>query len=234
MRKNLCHGSSLNVKWENLPSSVQFCSLSGVFICWLIDGYLLPSMRVPPLIRTMDEVREKLDLLKALDDIEFAVRVLKQEQNTSENILDTHYRQLKCDIHPLGEEEPMYDVSVCAVFFLFFLFSLQCRNLSGTRVSYSVFKINSTDLLYCQFFPKLPIQIDDWGCNIQFCWFNTTFIIVPDITFVRPTNQSCLEHLTNKWAPCSSCFYLPDTASLPANQPWVYSQLVYAGIVGYI
>ncbi|VDP89734.1 unnamed protein product [Echinostoma caproni] len=67
-------------------------------------------MRVPPLIRTMDEVKEKLDLLKSLDDIEFAVSVLKQEDVSKENILDIHYRQLKCDIRPMDEKEPMYDV----------------------------------------------------------------------------------------------------------------------------
>ncbi|TPP58726.1 Poly [ADP-ribose] polymerase [Fasciola gigantica] len=82
----------------------------GVKNSHVLIAVALSSMRVPPLIRTMDEVKEKLDLLQALDDIEFAVRVLKQEHKTSENILDVHYRQLKCDIRPLDEKEPMYDI----------------------------------------------------------------------------------------------------------------------------
>ncbi|CAH8288464.1 unnamed protein product [Heterobilharzia americana] len=67
-------------------------------------------MRVPPLIRTMSEVKSKIELLEALSDIEFAVNILKNNQSSTENIIDVNYKRLNCDIQPLRSTDPMYSL----------------------------------------------------------------------------------------------------------------------------
>ncbi|CAL8088471.1 unnamed protein product [Calicophoron daubneyi] len=67
------------------------------------------GMRVPPLLRTMDEVKEKLDLLKALDDIEYAVTILKKKASSTQNLMDVQYAQLHCDLRPMDRSEPLYE-----------------------------------------------------------------------------------------------------------------------------
>ncbi|CAH8611861.1 unnamed protein product [Heterobilharzia americana] len=68
------------------------------------------GMRVPPLIRTMSEVKSKIELLEALSDIEFAVNILKNNQSSTENIIDVNYKRLNCDIQPLRSTDPMYSL----------------------------------------------------------------------------------------------------------------------------
>lgn len=58
------------------------------------------GMRVPPLIRTPQEVKEKLQLLEALEDIQYAIKMLK-EGDKSENPVDRHYHALGCDLEPV-------------------------------------------------------------------------------------------------------------------------------------
>ncbi|XP_028392004.1 poly [ADP-ribose] polymerase 2-like [Dendronephthya gigantea] len=57
------------------------------------------GMRQPPLIRTKDEVKLKIDLLETLGDIEIAMKVLKEELD--ENPIDSHYKALKCGLDPI-------------------------------------------------------------------------------------------------------------------------------------
>lgn len=68
------------------------------------------GMRVPPLIRSLEEVKTKLELLQALDDIEFAVNIMKDDKNTFENLVDLHYRRLACDIKHLESSNLMYSI----------------------------------------------------------------------------------------------------------------------------
>ncbi|KAA3675832.1 poly [ADP-ribose] polymerase, partial [Paragonimus westermani] len=68
------------------------------------------GMRVPPLLRTIDEVKEKLELLQALDDIEFAVKVLETDTNSTKNVLDQRYKQLECDLKPLENTTSMFSI----------------------------------------------------------------------------------------------------------------------------
>nr|KAG5690983.1 hypothetical protein BaRGS_007330 [Batillaria attramentaria] len=58
------------------------------------------GMRVPPVIRTPKEVKEKLQLLEALEDIQYALKMLKQGDK-SENPVDRHYHALACDLKPV-------------------------------------------------------------------------------------------------------------------------------------
>uniref|UniRef100_A0A3Q0KNY3 Poly [ADP-ribose] polymerase n=1 Tax=Schistosoma mansoni TaxID=6183 RepID=A0A3Q0KNY3_SCHMA len=68
------------------------------------------GMRIPPVIRTMSEVKSKIELLEALSDIEFAVNILKNNQSSTENIIDVNYKRLNCDIIPLRSTDPMYSL----------------------------------------------------------------------------------------------------------------------------
>ncbi|CAH8629513.1 unnamed protein product [Schistosoma curassoni] len=68
------------------------------------------GMRIPPVIRTMPEVKSKIELLEALSDIEFAVNILKNNQSSTENIIDVNYKRLNCDIKPLRSTDPMYSL----------------------------------------------------------------------------------------------------------------------------
>lgn len=60
------------------------------------------GMRTPPLIRSPQEVKEKLQLLEALEDIEYAIKMLKQGDK-SENSVDRHYHSLACGLSPLDQ-----------------------------------------------------------------------------------------------------------------------------------
>ncbi|WAR13546.1 PARP2-like protein [Mya arenaria] len=58
------------------------------------------EMRPPTKISTKQEVKNKIALLEALDDIEIAIKMLK-EGDMSENPVDRHYHALKCDMSPV-------------------------------------------------------------------------------------------------------------------------------------
>ncbi|KAG5444223.1 Poly [ADP-ribose] polymerase 2, variant 2 [Clonorchis sinensis] len=68
------------------------------------------GMRVPPLLRTMDEVKEKLELLEALDDIEFAVNMMKKDKKPTQNLIDSQYQRLECELKPIESDHPMYTI----------------------------------------------------------------------------------------------------------------------------
>ncbi|CAB4016738.1 poly [ADP-ribose] polymerase 2-like, partial [Paramuricea clavata] len=64
------------------------------------------GMRQPPLIRTKDDVKLKIDLLEALGDIEIAMKILKEELD--ENPIDSHYKALKCGLLPIDNTSPNF------------------------------------------------------------------------------------------------------------------------------
>ncbi|XP_074091074.1 poly [ADP-ribose] polymerase 2 isoform X1 [Macrotis lagotis] len=59
------------------------------------------GLRTPPLIRTEQELKDKIQLLEALGDIEIAIKLVKTELKTPEHPLDQHYRNLHCALRPL-------------------------------------------------------------------------------------------------------------------------------------
>ncbi|KAL8613854.1 hypothetical protein ACOMHN_032844 [Nucella lapillus] len=67
------------------------------------------GMRTPPLIRTPQEVKEKLQLLEALEDIEYAIKMLKQGDK-SENSVDRHYHSLACGLLPLEQSNDNFQL----------------------------------------------------------------------------------------------------------------------------
>ncbi|KAF2349553.1 Poly(ADP-ribose) polymerase regulatory domain [Trinorchestia longiramus] len=69
------------------------------------------GMKVPPLIRSPSEVREKLQLLEALGDIEAAMTFLKDSSlDDSVHPADRNYKGMQCDIKPLAHDSEDYDV----------------------------------------------------------------------------------------------------------------------------
>ncbi|CAL1532290.1 unnamed protein product [Lymnaea stagnalis] len=59
------------------------------------------GMQTPPLIRTPQMVKQKIELLEALEDIEIAIKMLKGGDMT-ENPIDRHYHQLHCGLEPVN------------------------------------------------------------------------------------------------------------------------------------
>ncbi|XP_050688575.1 poly [ADP-ribose] polymerase 2-like isoform X2 [Eriocheir sinensis] len=68
------------------------------------------GMKVPPLIRTKTEIREKVALLEALGDIQAALSVLDQPIDVNTHPTDQHYRSLKCDLTPLEKDSEEYKI----------------------------------------------------------------------------------------------------------------------------
>ena len=67
------------------------------------------GMKKPPLIRSSEEIKEKMELLDALNDIQIAVTVMKEERKkASVNKLDVYYESLQCKIDPLATGCPEY------------------------------------------------------------------------------------------------------------------------------
>lgn len=76
------------------------------------------GMKVPPLIRTKTEIREKVALLEALGDIQAALSVLDQPIDVNTHPTDQHYRSLKCDLMPLEKDSEEYQVLCPVIFYL--------------------------------------------------------------------------------------------------------------------
>jgi len=62
------------------------------------------GMKRPPVIKTRQEVKLKIELLDALGDIEIAMKILKNDKNTLLNPIDQHYKSLNCEMNILLHE----------------------------------------------------------------------------------------------------------------------------------
>ena len=63
-------------------------------------------------ISTLEEVKEKIDLLESLKDINVISKVIKEEKekDTKINSLDTYYANLHCTIKAIDNEDPTYSI----------------------------------------------------------------------------------------------------------------------------
>jgi len=68
------------------------------------------GMQRPPLIKTREEVKKKLELLEFLGDIEIAMTVIKDNQDMLLNPIDRHYNALDCEIEPMEKDEEEYEI----------------------------------------------------------------------------------------------------------------------------
>jgi len=62
------------------------------------------GFKTPPIIRSPQEVKRKLELLETLSDIQVALKILSTPQDTSINPVDRKYNQLKVDIQPMEKK----------------------------------------------------------------------------------------------------------------------------------
>ncbi|TNN12326.1 Poly [ADP-ribose] polymerase 2 [Schistosoma japonicum] len=113
------------------------------------------GMRVPPVIRTMPEVKSKIELLEALSDIEFAVNIMKNNQSSTENIIDVNYKRLNCEIQPLQSIDPMY--------------SLLTDYMHQTHgITHNMYTLEILDIFECQKSPEKG-SFKDYG-NRMLLW----------------------------------------------------------------
>ena len=68
------------------------------------------GFKVPPLIKTLEEVKLKMDLLDALIDIEAAVKIIKSGNEDHVHKADNFYQNLKCDMKPLEKDSEMFQM----------------------------------------------------------------------------------------------------------------------------
>uniref|UniRef100_A0A8C8S3J5 Poly [ADP-ribose] polymerase n=1 Tax=Pelusios castaneus TaxID=367368 RepID=A0A8C8S3J5_9SAUR len=68
------------------------------------------GLRPPPLIQTQQELQEKVQLLEALGEIEIAVKLARSELQDHEHPLDRSYRTLGCELRPLEQGCPHFQV----------------------------------------------------------------------------------------------------------------------------
>jgi len=65
--------------------------------------------RQPPVIKTSEMLRAKMNMLESLADIEIATKLLKETED-SDNIVDANYTKLKCEIRALDTTSEEYKV----------------------------------------------------------------------------------------------------------------------------
>uniref|UniRef100_A0A8C5Q305 NAD(+) ADP-ribosyltransferase n=1 Tax=Leptobrachium leishanense TaxID=445787 RepID=A0A8C5Q305_9ANUR len=70
------------------------------------------GLRTPPLIRTQQELAQKVCLLEALGDIQIAVKLASMELGSHEHPADRQYRQLHCTLEPLEHTSDTFQVHI--------------------------------------------------------------------------------------------------------------------------
>ncbi|KAL0966309.1 hypothetical protein UPYG_G00293700 [Umbra pygmaea] len=68
------------------------------------------GLRTPPIIRSKEELKEKISLLEALSDIQIAVKMLQSSANGDEHPLDRQYDSLQCQLQALSAGSHEYQV----------------------------------------------------------------------------------------------------------------------------
>ena len=62
------------------------------------------GFKTPPIIRTSQEIKKKLELLETLSDIQVALKILSSVQDSNIHPIDRKYDQLKIDINPMAKK----------------------------------------------------------------------------------------------------------------------------------
>ncbi|KAL2097172.1 hypothetical protein ACEWY4_006379 [Coilia grayii] len=68
------------------------------------------GLRSPPVIRTEEELKDKIALLEALSDIQIAVKMVESSSNSVDHPLDIQYRSLQCQLQPLSADSHEFQV----------------------------------------------------------------------------------------------------------------------------
>ncbi|MGH0146969.1 UNVERIFIED_CONTAM: hypothetical protein FKN15_009380 [Acipenser sinensis] len=68
------------------------------------------GLRTPPLIRTEQELKDKITLLEALSDIEIVIKMVKSSLDSTEHPLDKQYSSLHCELSPLEHSTQEFQI----------------------------------------------------------------------------------------------------------------------------
>uniref|UniRef100_A0A3Q3RWU3 Poly [ADP-ribose] polymerase n=1 Tax=Mastacembelus armatus TaxID=205130 RepID=A0A3Q3RWU3_9TELE len=68
------------------------------------------GLKTPPIIRTEEELKEKIALLEALSDIQIAVKMVQSSEDSDEHPLDRQYCSLRCKLQPLDSSSNEFKV----------------------------------------------------------------------------------------------------------------------------
>ncbi|GMT33620.1 hypothetical protein PFISCL1PPCAC_24917, partial [Pristionchus fissidentatus] len=69
------------------------------------------GFRPPALIKTPKQLKNEIQLLDLLSDIEYAIKTMKQETKEEDvHPVDRHYASLKCELNPLEKKEEEFEV----------------------------------------------------------------------------------------------------------------------------
>ncbi|KAF7222008.1 poly [ADP-ribose] polymerase 2 [Nothobranchius furzeri] len=68
------------------------------------------GLKTPPVIRSEEELKEKISLLEALSDIQIAVKMTQSSADSDEHPLDRQYQSLQCRLQPLDSSSHEYKV----------------------------------------------------------------------------------------------------------------------------
>uniref|UniRef100_A0A1A8Q5N2 Poly [ADP-ribose] polymerase n=1 Tax=Nothobranchius rachovii TaxID=451742 RepID=A0A1A8Q5N2_9TELE len=68
------------------------------------------GLKTPPVIRSEEELKEKISLLEALSDIQIAVKMAQSSADSDEHPLDRQYKSLQCRLQPLDSSSHEYKV----------------------------------------------------------------------------------------------------------------------------
>lgn len=71
------------------------------------------------ILDTDKKVKEKLDMLQSISDIQIATKLL-EESKQSENVFDDHYKKLKCELTTL--DRSVNNLIISQILFPFILF----------------------------------------------------------------------------------------------------------------
>jgi poly [ADP-ribose] polymerase 1 len=88
-------------------SSNEFIGLSNKFFTLIPHNF---GMKKAPIIDTMEEIKNKTDILDNLIEVEIAYSLLKDEGNEDSNPIDYHYSQLKTDMTPLKHDSEEFQL----------------------------------------------------------------------------------------------------------------------------
>ncbi|XP_041092813.1 poly [ADP-ribose] polymerase 2 [Polyodon spathula] len=68
------------------------------------------GLRTPPLIRTEQELKDKITLLEALSDIEIVIKMVNSSLDSTEHPLDRQYSSLHCELTPLEHSTQEFQI----------------------------------------------------------------------------------------------------------------------------
>ena len=113
-KENLNEGMTILKKIENVINEKEkgnLADLSSQFYTIIPHNFGFYNMAYFK-ISTLEEVKEKIDLLESLKDINVISKVIKEEKenDTKKNSLDTYYANLHCTIKAIDDKDPIYSI----------------------------------------------------------------------------------------------------------------------------